>query len=288
MPNRLLKYKNLAPLLEDELFVRAISLNSADQYRDKLSWDEKNRYAGFYPEGARQASAMIASGVLLLTTPAKVEGDGVVGTSANIVKLFDEPNEPFIVLGVETFDGVINLKNSVVEFGRYKNLEDAARVAIAIHQNDSFEIPNCLDEKPDTSYPERPAAVKERRDREYVDTMQSEIKGLENRILDRKIWLEESRRNLARLDPDGDGEKAYFKLHEVYLETPEILNDPGTASELQRLLEIHQLSNSIRLNDLSRKDEIKMLEKTQHRHDAFVERTYGHQTQEPNYFSRVI
>lgn len=288
MPNRLLKYKNVAPLLENELFVRALSLSSSEQYKEQLTWDEKNRYAGFYPGGAVQSRTMQAAGVLLLSTPAKGDGGGVPGTSANIVKLFEESDTPFVVLGVKCPGDVIDLKNTVVEFGRYKNLEDAARVAIAIHENDAFEIPDCLDEKPEITYPERPAEVKERRDRAYVETMKAEIERLESRILDRKVWLKEARRDLASLDPESTGEQAYYDLLDLSYENPGLREDPETSAKLERLHQIQKLSSNIRLNDLSCRDEQQLLEKTQRRHDTFVERTYGPQIQEPDFYSRVI
>lgn len=285
MSNRLLKIRNLAPLLENELFVRALSLGSAEAYRTDLSWDEKNRYSEYSPLDEKRMRNGQSVGVHLLSTPAKSEGP--LGTSANIVKLF-EGDEPFLVLGVEARNGVVNLRNAVIEFGRYKNLEDAARVAIAIHENDSFEIPDCLEEKAEIAYPERPAAVKERRDREYVETMKGEIKALEDRIFDRNIWLREARMSLAQKDPVKSGEQAYAELHEKALENPAILNDPDVGDRYKELVEISQLCGNILHNETARKQEAKLLEKTRHRHDAFVERTYGPQVHQRDFYSRVI
>lgn len=288
MPNRLLKYKNLAPLLENDLFVRALSLSSAEDYKNDLTWDEKNRYAGFYSGVSGQARGLTPAGVLLLSTPAKGVAEGTAGTSANIIKMFGTIDAPFVVIGVACPDGVIKLSNAVIEFGRYKNLEDAARVAIAIHENDAFEIPDCLDEKPEVTYPERPAEVKERRDRAYVENMKAEIDRLESRILDRTIWLKEAKRELTKLDTDSDGEAAYFELLDRCYESPDLRQDPDTVSRLEHLHRIQKLSSNIRLNDLSCRDEKQLLEKTQRRYDTFVEKTYGPPIHEPDYYSRVI
>ena len=288
MPNRLLKYKNVAPLLEDDLFVRVLSLSSAEDYKNNLTWDDKNRYVCFYPQNSDQVRAIIPAGVLLLSTPAKGVADGVAGTSANIVKMFEASEAPFVVLGVTCPNGVIKLSNAVTEFGRFKNLEDAARVAVAIHENDVFEIPDCLDEKPEVTYPERPAEVKERRDRAYVESMKAEIGRLECRILDRTVWLKEARRELVSLDVESDGEEAYFELQDRCFENPDLRKDPETAARLEHLHSIQRLSSNIRLNDLSCRDEQKLLEKTQRRHDAFVEKTYGPRIHEPDLYSRVI
>lgn len=288
MPNRLLKYKNVAPLLEDELFVRALSLNSSKQYRDALSRDEKNRYAGFYPSGAYDALAPEAAGVLLLTTPPKAVGNEGRGTSANIVKLFAADYAPFAVIGVETVDDKVDLRNSVIEFGRYKNLEDAVMVAVAIHENDAFEIPDCLDEKPEILHPQRTQADKEERDRDYAAALIAEMDNLENRILDRVIWLQEARSNLSKIDPDSAGERGFMEILDHVNADPDALKDPQTAKDFDRLYLIHKLHSDVRLNDKSRKDDVRRLEETRRRHDAFVTRAFGPHVRDPDTFPRVI
>lgn len=276
MSNRLLKFKNIEPLLGDELFVRALQLESPDEYKRKLSWDEKNKYIPFHHAGLGTGADTAPIGVSLLSTPHK--GRPVIehlGTSLNVIKLFDRPLNPFCVVGVEIYECETGVETRLTNFGSFQNLHDAARVAIAIHENNEFVIPECLDEKPEAQLPDRPIAVRQLRDQQYLSTLKKEIKELEDKIFDKKIWVQEAKSQLLHRDPDGVAERACQEMELRGRTEDNWLDDPETLAEYTRLSSINQLINDIKANEYNLKQNRSQLDAVRLRHDAFIERTYG-------------
>lgn len=282
MPNSLIKFSNIEPLLQDEAFICALQVNSLSEYKSKLLWHERNIYSPHYDGPLSSEDSIV--GVELLSTPEK-EGKNSSRTSVRIIKIFGCGENPFLVIG-KTKNREASDTESSFEFGKFKNLEDAAKASISIHESSNFELSAAIADAGDKFIEKAlPSGKAPANNSAALDKVEAEIQDLEEKIFDRTVWLKHTKDRLQGIDPQGKMHDEYLELHRLTVQFPSILSDHGVSNRFQSLFDVENIRHDIHHNEVNIKNDTLRLERLRNQYEGMSRQVNERQTHNADGFS---